>query len=72
MDDYVVARSGYESIWPWICLSSATRRVGLAVAESRASRKPRPPKTYMLTDGAQIGLGALLEERTHPPAGSPS
>lgn len=56
----VVARDGYDAIWPWICLSSLTDRVGVALVEAGAKGAPPPRKLFMLTDGAPLDLGVLL------------
>ena len=59
--DLCVARAGYDAIWPWICLSSLTDRVGTDLVVATVARRPPPPKLFMLTDGAQLDLGVLLE-----------
>ena len=56
----VVARRGYDAIRPWLCVSSLTDRVGVALAEAKLSKRPPPPKIFVLTDGAAVGLGVLL------------
>ena len=57
----VVARRGHEDILPWICLSCLTDGAAEACAEAKLLGT-RPQRTYMLTDGAALGLGELLRK----------
>lgn len=59
--DLVVARRGHDALFPWLCISCLTEKELTRAAEARILGKDPPPKSYVLTDGAEVSLGALLE-----------